>query len=121
MVAASASTRFRPPGIFSTCDKTSGDFVCFIWTAAHPAGTNFCLSEPPCAEASPALQDDYDVRRGSLFSQSCVQIGAALRQAAAARFVQDSVDDSLAIRVLIWRNSASQAPDIPDLPLYHTP
>jgi hypothetical protein len=50
-----------------------------------------------------------------------VQLGAALAKAAATRFVQDSVDDGLPIRVLYEHNSASQAPNIPDLPLYHMP
>ncbi len=44
----------------------------------------------------------------------CVQIGAALAKAAAARFLQDSVDDGLPIRVLYEHKWASQAPDIPD-------
>ena len=104
-----------------TYGKISDDFVRFIWMAAQSASTNFCLSEPSSAEASPALQDDYAVRRGSLFSHFCVQIGAALAKAAAARFLQDSVDDGLPIRVLYEHKLASQAPDIPDLPLYHMP
>ncbi len=85
-----------------TYGKISDDYVRFIWMAAQSALTNFCLSEPSSAEASLALQDDYAVRRGSLFShlRVTVQIGAALAKAAAARFLQDSVDDGLPIRVL---------------------
>jgi hypothetical protein len=82
---------------------------------------DFCLPEPTSAEASPALQDNFAVRHGSLFSHFRVQLGAALAKAAGARFVRDSVDDGLPIRVLYEHNSASQAPDIPDLPLYHMP
>jgi hypothetical protein len=104
-----------------TYSKISDDFLCFIWMAAHFASRNFCLSEPSSAagtaEASPALQDDYAVWRGSLFSHFRVQIGAALAKAAAARFLQDTVDDGLPIRVLYEHKLASQAPDIPDLPL----
>ncbi len=58
---------------------------------------------------------------GSLFSHFRVQIGAALAKAAAARFLQDSVYDGLPIRVLYEHKSASQAPEIPDQPLYHMP
>ncbi len=73
------------------------------------------------AVVSPALQDDYDVRRGSLFSHFRVQIGASLAKVASARFVQDGVDDGLPIYVIYETKSASQAPDIPGLPLYHMP
>ena len=49
------------------------------------------------------------------------QTEAALAKAAAARFLQDSVDDGFPIRVLYEHKLAIQAPDIPDLPLYHMP
>ncbi len=56
----------------------------------------------------------------SLSWQIRVQIGAALAKAAAARFLQDSVDDGLPIRVLYEHKLASQAPDIPDHCFSHT-
>jgi hypothetical protein len=54
-----------------TYGKISDDFVRFIWMAAQSASTNLCLSEPPSAEASPALQDDYATVRLFIFSLSC--------------------------------------------------
>ncbi len=50
-----------------------------------------------------------------------VQLAAAIVKAAAARFVQDDVDDCLPIHTLYEQKVAGQASDLPDLPLYHVP
>jgi hypothetical protein len=50
-----------------------------------------------------------------------VQLAAAIAKAAAARFVQDDVDDGLPIHTLYEQKVAGQALDLPDLPLYHVP
>jgi hypothetical protein len=46
-----------------------------------------------------------------------VQVAAAVAKAAAARFVQDDVDDGLPIHNMYERKLAGRALDMPDLPL----
>jgi hypothetical protein len=50
-----------------------------------------------------------------------VQIAAAIAKAAAARFVQDDVEDGLPIHTIYKQKVAGQALALPDLPLYHVP
>ncbi len=50
-----------------------------------------------------------------------VQVAAAIAKAAAARFVQDDVDDCLPLHTMYERKVADWALEMPDLPLYHVP
>ena len=50
-----------------------------------------------------------------------VQVAAAVAKAAAARFVQDDVDDGLPVHIVYERKVADQALEMPDLSLYHVP
>ncbi len=56
-----------------------------------------------------------------LWQQKCVQVAAAIAKAAAARFVQDDVDDGLPIHTMYERKVADRALEMPDLLLYHVP
>jgi hypothetical protein len=49
---------------------------------------------------------------------SCSQ---TLSKAAAARFVQDDVDNGLPLHTMYERKVADRALEMPDLPLYHVP
>ena len=111
----------RGPITADTYGKISDDFVRFIWMVANAASTNSRLSQPPSNASSPASQDSFAVQRGSFFSRMRVQLGAAIAKAAAARFVQDSADDGLPVRVLWEKKAPSRAAPLPDLPLYHAP
>ncbi len=50
-----------------------------------------------------------------------VQVAAAIAKAAAARFVQDDVDDCLPIHAMYERKVEDLVLEMPDLPLYHVP
>jgi hypothetical protein len=50
-----------------------------------------------------------------------VQVAAAVAKAAAARFVQDEVNNGYPIHTMYERKVAGQVLDMPDLPLYHVP
>jgi hypothetical protein len=103
--------------------KISEDFVRFIWMVATSASTNFRPSQlPPTDTLAPVPRlDEFAVQRWFFFSRMRVQLAAAIVKAAAARFVQDDVDDCLPIHTLYEQKVAGQASDLPDLPLYHVP
>jgi hypothetical protein len=104
-----------------TYGKISEDFVRFIWMVATSASTNFRPSELPSTDGPDAQLDEFAVQRGFFFSRMRVQVAAAIAKAAAARFVQDDVDDGLPLHTMYERKVADRALEMPDLPLYHVP
>ncbi len=106
-----------------TYGKISEDLVRFIWMVATSASTNFRPSQllPTDTSAPVTVLDECAVQRGFFFSRMRVQLAAAIAKAAAARFVQDAVDNGLPIHTLYEQKVAGQALDLPDLPLYHVP
>jgi hypothetical protein len=77
-----------------------------------------------CKESSPGgdlAGYNPQKRPQAFFSRMRVQLAAAIAKAAAARFVQDDVDDDLPIHTLYEQKVAGQTLDLPDLPLYHVP
>ena len=88
---------------------------------ATSASTNFRPSELPSTDGPDAQLDEFAVQRGFFFSRMRVQVAAAIAKAAAARFVQDDVDDGLPLHTMYERKVADRALEMPDLPLYHVP
>ncbi len=107
--------------VADTYGKISEDFVRFIWMVATSASTNFRPSELPSTDGPDAQLDEFAVQRGFFFSRMRVQVAAAIAKAAAARFVQDDVDDGLPLHTMYEGKVADRALGMPDLPLYHVP
>jgi hypothetical protein len=102
----------------------SEDFVHFIWMVATSASEELWSFSASSHRyfGSGVGSSEFAVLRGFFFSRMRrVQLAAAIAKAAAARFVQDDVDDGLPIHTLYEKKVAGQALDLPDLPLYHVP